>query len=160
MSGPIFSDVARANPPCHVFDAAPFLTRDVARSCPSPDTPILLDVITCLTSSRCRPARQVRSRSLRPILDDDKFDEPTSPVSRSKRPPNLAPFPAPLDFEELNIRQGTHNFDSVSKNLAVCCFFVHIVFFFELVSCIDMRLEFYVVLVFLRSCFDLVLPFS
>jgi hypothetical protein len=57
--------------------------------------------------------------------------------------PDLAPFLAPLPFEEIDIRQGIHNFDSVIKNLAtyVCFFYLYI--FFELVWCIDIKLKFY-----------------
>jgi hypothetical protein len=43
-----------------------------------------------------------------------------------------------------------HDFDSVIKNLVLCLLLLFIQFlFFELVSYIDMKLEFYTILVFL-----------
>jgi hypothetical protein len=72
--------------------------------------------------------------------------------SLSERSPDPASFSMGPPFEKIyrsTFDKGTYSFDFVNKKLAISLLlFVYIVFFFELVSYIDMKLEFYVILVF------------
>jgi hypothetical protein len=52
-------------------------------------------------------------------------------------------------FDDFNVSKLRDNCE-VNKNLTVCFFFICMIYFFELVSCIDIKLEFYMTIVILR----------
>jgi hypothetical protein len=62
----------------------------------------------------------------------DKLGELANPDSRLETSPDSIPFLAPVSFEEIDIRKGTHGFYSVIKNLTL---FYIVSFFLNLSSC-------------------------
>jgi hypothetical protein len=98
-----------------------------------------------------QPAWHAWSRSSRwchSSLVDDELDKPASPDSRRRGRLTLPPSPHPtLQGDQHSARYARHRFSQQELN-GIFAYFDHIIIFFELVSYIDMKLEFYMTLVF------------
>jgi hypothetical protein len=71
-------------------------------------------------------------------------------LERSTDPASFLMAPPFEKIYRLTFDKGTYSFDLVKKIAVILLLFVYIAFFFKLVSYIDMKLEFYVILVFYR----------
>jgi hypothetical protein len=94
-----------------------------------------------------QPARHAWSRSSRwchSSLVDDELDKPASPDSS----PDPAPFPTPHPSRWPTFGKVRTTSIGQQELNGIFAYFDHIIIFFELVSYIDMKLEFYMTLVF------------